>query len=272
MNQESELLMYGENRSWEKYEAFRSQAVHTYVMSSIKSADFGNGWRTFERTPNARNEVDWLSDALQKSNGRAAMIIHPFYPEEDPDNPVNKYFNPSVDKVAYEAYVEGLKDATKRYQDEGLPIMLFLGKDVVSAVNGPQRIAATIARLGIRSGNVFVIPTREGDPLPVWSNEAVGDKSGWLDRDEQMKGAMEFLSSIGLEQPVISGSNLLLCEVVDKISKRIRSAIPQFMKAKRYDIEGCVGDVLLKCIESDMTIDVEEAASYPRRYPPFEEA
>lgn len=199
-------------------------------------------------------EMYRMQDELRNSNGKAALIIHPFYPELHTEG-VNEDFNPVSDAKAYEQYLAGLQEATRKYQEENIPILLFLGESMVHSDQSREVLTTIISRLGITKGNVFILPTYDDDPFP---HIGIPVDFG----EDAMRAALEFFQNKGLYEIVVSGSNLLLDP------RPVGRRNPNYPASLQgYRLEGCVGDVIVQGLGACLDVSVEDTATYPRRYP-----
>lgn len=132
-----------------------------------------------------------LTKALQRSDGKGLVLIHPFFPEQAGQLK-------DSDQNDYTTYQETLKGELQSYRDQGLPTVLF-----ETQINNLQ-LEQEMERLRV-DGDVFVVPTYPHSPDP---------KNMYLDDLSQAFARM------GAKEAVITGSNLFYLK--DKSSPTVK--------------------------------------------------
>jgi hypothetical protein len=179
---------------------------------------------------------DLLGDALDKSDGAAHVIIHPYHPEWDgsifrdipPREPEYRIYERKLHKVAREA------DA---------PIIIY------EHVPSLPDLVHTVDRLGSPQPDVFLVPTFEADPTPV-------------------AGSISYMNGLlverGLKSTHVSGSYLNVDENSSYPDDQfpLVDEIPEIARNGR--LSGCVGLTIETYLEAGIAVTPTEA-TYSRQ-------
>lgn len=161
--------------------------------------------------------VEKFSAAVSSSGGAAAIIVHPFFPEVSGE----LLYEPSRG-AAYDKYVTTLRSSVERYQQRAIPIVLFAGVTGKGTGAQVEDLDRTVERLGLTTGEVFIVATHEDAPDPI-----LGDLSELADQ----------LASAGLTRATVNGSYLVKVPHPEGyLGKPGISTI-----AQKYQLEGCAG-------------------------------
>ncbi len=178
-------------------------------------------------TPEGENR---LKSALSKSDGKAVLIVHPFFPDADPmdpNHPSLATFYPDIDPNQhtikddpdYASYKESLKRYVSRYKSLGLPLILFEEK------KSTDQIPSDVEHMGISDGEIFVVPTQEGGAWPA---------------DIKFSDLVRQLSEIGLKRASVSGTYLSI--IHNHPGEYIHESFP--LMNHKVKLSGCVGTTI----------------------------
>jgi hypothetical protein len=151
--------------------------------------------------------------ALSQSDGKAAVIVHPFFLENDRYAGMSVGRKGSENDEDYIQYQDRLRSTVTRYRDLELPILLFEANRSIAT------IPSTVDRMGIKGSDIFVVPTDNLDPEPI---------------DTDFPHLAKQLRTIGLERATVVGSYLWL-------NKNPFPSKDEHPLAQKFILGGCVG-------------------------------
>ncbi|MEK7571399.1 MAG: hypothetical protein AAB553_03920 [Patescibacteria group bacterium] len=156
--------------------------------------------------------LETFGSRIAQTNGTAAIVVHPFFPDWNPSR-----FADRIYKASYENYIDLLARSTRRHRENGLPLII-LEEDIVL-----NKLPTNLSRIGVDSGDVFVVPTHDSTPEPIQGN---------------LTALARNLQNIGLARAVVSGSYLWVNgPKIDHFS--FTPGMPGIYE--RNSFQGCVG-------------------------------
>ena len=147
-----------------------------------------------------------LSDDLARSDGIAAIIVHPFYKNYSQGG----WFKDDFEREKYENYKRRLKISVEKYQNRQIPIILF--EDMMDL----DKVNETLSKVGMNNGKAYVVKTGISDSRPPDGNGI---------------GLAFSLKEAGLRRAVVLGSQLWLMEAsLERIANVDYQQIPRIAK------------------------------------------
>jgi hypothetical protein len=193
-------------------------------------------------TLNNQAGYDRLQRSLLESQGKAMVVVHPFFPE-------GKYdldFTESA-REGYEKYKNQLRQTVQDRLQRGMTLIVFEGLEEIDA------LPAALSKMGVENGPVYIVPTSNDDESPVHAD------INQLSQD---------LKELGLEKAVVLGSYLWVerspAEGSPNLSERLANSVRVPNMIKRFKLEGCVGYIAKALLKAGI-YPVISAATYPRR-------
>jgi hypothetical protein len=180
---------------------------------------------------------DAIKAALDKSNGAAAIIVHPFFHESSNASSTDDFFAIDTD---YANYTQRLKESVKKYKNLNLPLILFESETEM------PNVESTLDRIGVRDGDVFVVPTGAATPEPT---------------TQKLDNLSAQLKQNGLKRATVVGSYFWLGDI-DSMTRFSPTTDMPFV-VQNHALNGCVGYALEKLLEAEITATPGYAA-YPR--------
>lgn len=136
-----------------------------------------------------KDQLDDLKQEVARSNGAIAIVIHPFYEEYDDNKPF------SFDSNRYHEYYLQFRNLIEEGKS-GTPLLIF------EELTRIEETSNTLLPWLKGEKKVYIIPTIEGNGVPLMKNDEYADYSShWEDM-------IELLSSLGVKSVTLIGSRL----------------------------------------------------------------